>query len=204
MFFVNFSFTNMFPIFDLTSYSEHSEITHSVVTFFVNLSMLLLALFFFFFFCLCMFYYKTHNIISDILLFYSVHFRSSYHTFQKISVSVILYFLIYSFLRFFVSYLSYTSFKIKSDMFLTPNPSCTFFILAQISSAFLCLESELLDLYIHELMLDTFYVYKKKNLLTYLNSHHLVSYFRFFLLIFHLHFSHFFSSSHIYVSLLKS
>ena len=46
MFFANFSFTNMFPIFDLTSYSEHSEITHSVVTFFVNLSMLLLALFF--------------------------------------------------------------------------------------------------------------------------------------------------------------
>ena len=149
----------MFPIFDLRSYSEHSKISDSgIFFFFLNWPIFFSPLFFF---VSAMVYDRSHNIVLGInffLVFVFSSFSLALSNFLNISLSVILYFLIYSFLRVFVSYQPYISFKIKSDMFLTLKPICKFFLLVQISPVFLFSESELLHLYIHQLILDTFYM----------------------------------------------
>ena len=82
-----------------------------------------------------------YNIICNInfllsFLFSSFLLKLSYfHIFQWFYV-----FLICSFVRFLVPYLPYISFKIKSDIISAPEPSCKFFILAQILSVFFTLK----------------------------------------------------------------
>ena len=57
--------------------------------------------------------------------------------------------------------MSYISFKIRSDMLVTPKSSCTFSMLAQIFPVFLLLKCEHQRFYILQLILDTFHIYTK-------------------------------------------
>ena len=160
----------MFPVFDLTTCSEHCEISDlGIINFFW------VHLFFFplFFFRLCNIWQQKswhhfwHKRFFFLFVFSSFSLKLSY--FSEIPLSKILHFLVCSFVRFFVPYLWYISFKIKWDRVLTPKPLCTFSYLAKTHQFFLILSSKRLHLCIFQLILDTFYIYKKKKIIFFLN-----------------------------------
>ena len=68
-----------------------------------------------------------------------------------------------SFQRFFVSQIPHISFKSKLDMFLTPIPLPTSFILIQILLVFLLSKMQHLHSYIFQLILNT-NIYKRKKI----------------------------------------